>query len=505
LEKLSSNESQSRPGNLIAIALTVLVCIYFLVWILRLYPTLINDEYSALDFVYRSITTGEFTPPPHRFYKPYSLIFGLLAFAGGPLAYETLAVLFAAGLVYVFYLCARQRLGAGFALLAAAMLGLAPDFFDITVQAIAIAPGTFFIFLAVYCGNQLRESPGKWKQYSFAAFLGGLARPENWLLAFPLVGWLFPKYLKQVPRWIAAPAIIALSALIWFGKDYFLAHDVMYSLKVARYDKMIGTGAPFGLGMSLYWFHHFLGPKFWTPFEIMAVLGFFLYAWDHRRTLLQDPMFITPVMLFLFLYLSIWKGLYPQMRFFFPLSAFLIFFLAWLFERIFKLLRQKSHAKPAWAAVCVLAAGYFIWAFLRLHSVELKSLKRESAVQKETVALAQYFRPLLTTGGRRIMLSERRDDQFSWLLRDLPQQDYIAFREVHYYARFEGKNFLDSNPEWIVWLANDYQYRGVNDMFQWLSYQDRTETSGRSIILEKTIGDYRVFKVEKSGPDYIER
>ena len=491
--------ASNQRGLWAAIIFSILIFGYFLFWVLRLFPTLINDEYAALDFVYRSITTGQFTPPPHRFYKPYSLVFGLLAFAGGPLAYEIVAVLFAAGLVLVFYLCARQRLSTGFALLAAAMLGFAPDFFDGTVRAITLIPGMFFILLAVYYGNQMRERPGAWKRYSLFAFLGGFVRPETWLLAFPLTWWLFPKNLKQAARWIAAPAIIALSAVIWFGKDWFLSHDVMYSLKVSQYDKMIGAGAPFGLGRSFYWFHPFLGPKFGVPFEIMCIMGFILYTWDKRKGLLRDPMFLTPVMLFLFLVISIWRGLYPQMRFFFPVSVFLIFFLAWLEERAFKFLKSRRLSLPAWALVAVLSCGYFWWAGLRLNGVELKALKRESALQKQTVDLAQYFRPLLKTGKYRVMISNRRDDQFSWLLRDLPMQDYFYFREAHYFTQFEGKNFLSFEPDWIVWVPDDYHKQDVNDMFLWLSYQDRTELAGRLIALEKTVGDYRIFRVSRLG------
>ena len=78
-----ANPRENKNSLVIAIILSLFTFGYMAFWIFHLYPTLINDEYSALDFVYRAIKTHDLTPPPHRFYKPYSLIFGFLAFAGG--------------------------------------------------------------------------------------------------------------------------------------------------------------------------------------------------------------------------------------------------------------------------------------------------------------------------------------------------------------------------------------------------------------------------------------
>jgi hypothetical protein len=493
-----ANPPEKKSSLVIAIILSVFAFGYLAFWILHLYPTLINDEYSALDFVYRAIKTHDLTPPPHRFYKPYSLIFGFLAFAGGPLAYELVAAAFAAGLVFVFYLCIRNRLNPGFTILTMLMLIFAVDLFDNTIQAIVMVPGAFFIFAAAAAGMQIPDRPGQWKRYSILGFLGGLARPESWLLAFPLLWWLFPKNLRQAGRWMLAPAVIALSAGIWFGKDWLLTHDVLLSLRVARYDKMIGTGADFGLGMSLYWFHHFLSHKLSTPFEIFCCLGFMVYVWDHRKQAHKDPFIVITVMLFLFLYLSIWRGLYPQMRFFFPLGVFLLFFAGWLMQRIFIFLTARKLRPAAYILVILLAAEYFFWCGYRLATVEYKALSRESEVQKQMVKVADYFRPILAGKQYRILMSGRRDEEFSWLLRDLPVQHFTDFREAYYFNLFEGKNFLDFDPQWIVWLPNDFQYEGVNEMFTWLNYQDRTELSGHVIELQKTINDFRIFTVNQT-------
>ena len=494
---MADPEKGRERGLALAAVFSLFTFGYLAFWIFHLFPTLINDEYSALDFVWRALKTGELAPPPHRFYKPYSLLFGLLAFKAGPLAFELAAALFAAGLVFAFYLCVRERLTAGFALLTMLMLIFAVDLFDNTVQAITIVPGTFFIFAALAFGMKLPDQPERWKKYSILAFLGGLARPEPWLLAFPLSWWLFPKNRRQVSSWILAPALIALSALIWFGKDWFLNRDILYSLQVARYDKMIGVGAPFGLGMSLYWFHHFLSQKFSLPFEMLCLLGLAGYILSQRKHLWRDPMLITTLMLFLFLYLSIWRGLYPQMRFFFPLGVCLLFFAGWLLERGFRFCQSRRISWLGYALVLLVAAEYFAWAGYRLAAVEYQTLRRESELQKQVIELADYFRPLLAQKSYRILMSDRRDDQFSWLLRDLPMQDYFHFREAYYYDRFQGRDFFSFEPQWVVWLPNDFQYHGVNDMFIWLSYQDQTELSGHLLKLQKTIADFRIFSVEK--------
>ncbi len=483
-----------------ALLFSAAILIYFCFWIRRLYPTLINDEYSALDFIYRWVKTGELAIPPHRFYKPYSLILGLFVFAGGPLGFELTSAVFAALLVFAFFLCARQRLSFGFAFLSMLMLGFAPDLFDNTVQAIVMVPGTFFIVLGVYFGAKMVEQKELWKGYAVAGFLGGLARPENWLLAFPLAYWLFPKNRREFFRWAFAGGLISLSALVWFGKDWFLHHDLLYSLGVARYDKMISTGAYFGLWKSLSWFNFFLSKKFSLPFEILCLLGWLWYAWDHRRKIARDPLLIIPAIMFLFLYLSIWRGLYPQMRFFFPVSVFMIFYAGYLIQRLWQSLKARGYNKLAWGLVVLILCEYFTWAGFRLGSVELKALNRESELQKQTIQLAEYFRPILKNHRYRILIPDRRDDEFSWLLRDLPFQDYFHFREVFYYAEFKGKDFLSFEPDWIVWLPNDFQYNRVNDMFQWLSYQDRTELSNHLITLEAQIGSFRIFRVTRIGP-----
>jgi len=498
-------DSRKINQELLAAAIfSALIFLYFFFWICRLYPTLINDEYSALDFIYRWVKTGELQIPPHRFYKPYSLLFGFLTFAGGPFSFELVSVIFAAGLVFAFFLCARQRLGFGFAFLSSLMLGFAPDLFDNTVQAIVMVPGTFFILLATYYGARRENAPERWKGYALCGFLGGLIRPESWLLAFPLAYWLFPRSRRGIFRWIGAGGMIGLSALIWFGKDWFLHHNLFHSLEVARYDKMIGTGADFGLWKSLSWFNFFLSRKFSHFFEIFCALGFFCYLWDHRKKALADALLVIPVMLFLFLYLSIWRGLYPQMRFFFPVSVFMIFYAGYLLQRLWQFLKARSFLKPlpglaARCLVVVIVCEYFAWAGFRLGSVELKALKRESELQRQTIQAAEYFRPMLAGKRYRILISDRRDDEFSWLLRDLPAQDYFHFREAFYYEEFEGRNFLSFEPDWIVWLPNDFQYNKVNDLFQWLSYQDQTELNGYSISLKAVIGDFRIFRVSKPG------
>jgi hypothetical protein len=495
---MAESKAGRDRGMVMAAIFSLFAFAYLCFWIIHLFPTLINDEYSALDFVWRALKTGEFAPPPHRFYKPYSLLMGILALKTGPLLLELLAALFASGLVMVFYLCLRERLGKNFALLSTLMLIFAVDLFDNTLQAITIVPGTFFIFAALAAGMKLPEKPEQWKNYSLLAFLGGLARPEPWLLAFPLLAWLFPQNRRQLARWVLAPAVIALSAAVWFGKDWFLNQDIFYSLKVARYDKMIGTGASFGLGMSLYWFHHYLSQRFSTFFEVICLLGLGLYIWKHRKRWWREPILMTTLLLFLFLYLSIWRGLYPQMRFFFPLGVCLLFFAGFFLEQLFAFCKRGRVL--GYALVLLIVAEYFAWSGYRLATVEYRWLRRESELQKQVMQLADYFRPLLADRSHRILLSDRRDDQFSWLLRDLPLQDYIHYREAYYYQRFQGRDFLSFEPQWIIWLPNDFQFRGVQEMFEWLSYQDRTELSGYSIELQKTIADFRIFAVKKIQP-----
>lgn len=492
-----NHSTKSQKEILIALAFSIFIFGYLLFWIIRLYPTLINDEYASLDFIYRSVRTGEIHPPEHRFFKPYSLIVGFLAFAGGPFSLLLLSALFGSGLIFVFYLLARQKLDFWFAFLSAVMLGFAPDFFDNTVQGITMIPGAFFILLAMYFATRIEDEPGKWKAYSIAGFFGGLCRPESWLLAFPLVIWLFPKDRRQIYRWVMAPSIIALSALIWFGKDWFLNHNIFNSFEVARYDREIGTGAPSGLARSASWFYIFLSNKFSIPFLLVCLLGLIIYTKDNLKKFHRDPFLIMLVLFFLFLFLSIRAGLYPQMRFFFLVGALLVFFAGYLLQKIQRFFSARGRAWLAYMIIAFISCWYFLWSAYRLKTSELKALERNSRIQRATIELAEYFRPILASGHYRILMPDREDEQFSWILRDLPVQDIIYFRVVHYHAFYEGRDFLSFEPDWIFWVPGVYQHKGVDEMFKWLSSQDRTELSGHIISLEKVFGEYRVFRVTK--------
>ena len=520
--KLNEEKNKSRRKEVvIAVLVAFLFFLYYSFWIFKLYPTLINDEYSALEYVYRVVKAGQVFPTPHRFHKPYSLILGFLAFAGGALAYELVCAGFSAGLVFVFFLCARRRLSYRWALLASIMLGFAPDHFTNTLRAITMIPAGFFIFLAIYRGFELPDNPERWKKYSATAFLGGLARPEAWLLAFPLAGWLFPKNKKQILRWLLSGALIALSALIWFGKDLYLNHNFFHSFEVAKYDKIIGTGAYFGPFKSLYFFYHFLSRRFSKIFLPFSVLGFFLYGFSLRKKCLKDLIFVMTLLFFFFFYFSTLSGVYPQMRFYYLLANCLIFFSAYLLERIEQGFKTGSLKWVSRLGAFLLLGWYFFWTGYATKTNELGFLKRESKLQRETIKLAEFLKPFIDHKRHRLLISDRRDDELSWLLRDLPIQNYIHFRETHFCERFYGrdypylarvgvefrrnleeicqgrKNFLDFQPEWIIWLDNDFQYQGVEQMYQWLQWQDRTKLYGYLIELIAQIGEYRVFQVKK--------
>jgi len=500
-------------------AISLLVLIYFLYWFFRLYPTLINDEYSALEYVYRIVKSGEVYPTPHRFHKPYSLILGFLAFTRGPFAYQLVAILSSALVVFAFFLLARTRLRLFWALLASLMVGFASDQFSNTLRAITMIPAGFFFLLALYFGFKVADSQRGWKKYCLFGFLGGLARPELWLLAFPLFFWLFPRKKKDIFRWLVAGGIFVFSVLLWFGKDLYFNHNFFHSFEVARYDKIIGTGAYFGALKSLYFFKLFLSRKFSLPILLISILGFFAYAYEQRKRIWKNPLIVLTVLLFLFFYFSTLSGVYPQMRFYYLLGLCLTFYPVYLFQKLWEISRNKLIQRGVLFLSLIFFGGYFFWSARQIYRLEYPFLKRESELQRQTIKLAEFFKDKLRGKSHRILISDRRDDQLSWLLRDFPLQDYIHFRETHYCERFYGqeyvyllradekfrrqlyeicdqrKDFLDFNPEWIVWVSRDFQYRGVQEMYQWLSFQDRTVLRGHLIELVAEIGEYRIFQV----------
>jgi len=503
---LSSTASQNSAGKnrdlFIALILSGLSLAYFSFWIFHFYPTLINDEYAALDWFYRSWSAGHILPSPHKVFKPYSLALGFLTFGRSPLALELLTALFAAGLVFIFFLTTRQRLDPGFAMLATIMLIFVPDLFDDTVVGNTTVVGAFFLMLGVYFGLEIIDRPERWKRYSIAGFWGGFIRIENCLLAIPLLWWLFPKNRKQILRWVLAPAIIGLSAVIWFAKDWVLNKNFLHAMEIAKWDVTVGSGPPhLGLANALFMFSHFVSLNLSKPFSIFALAAFSAYGWEKRKAFFREPLAVIAALTGLFFLVSFSNGLYPQLRYFIFIEPFLLFYACRVFNRLYLFLKPRKLAWAALALTALISLEYFFWAGHRLWGPELRAMRKESSYQKSTIRLAEYFRPLLKDKKYRLLISDHRDDQLSWLLRELPGQDYLYFQEMLYYKDFQKKDFLAFEPEWICWLADDYHYEPVKEMFAWMGFQDRTELNGYLIQLVTVIGDYRVFRVSKLNPE----
>ena len=478
---------------------------YFLYWIFQFYPCLLNDEYASLEYIYRSVNLGHLYPTPYRYFKPYSFLTGFFAFAGGPLALTLMVAIFSSAMLFIFYLLMRESLSFPFALLGAVMLGFAPDLLDITVQAASISPALFFILLAIYFGGKIPYQPKAWIYYSIFAFLGGLIRPESWLLAFPLVFWLAPKErnsikFSRIAPLVIGPGIIAFSALIWFGKDWIINQNLFHSLEIAKYNRIIGGGAGSGPLKALSWFFIFPALQLSKPFICFCLIGLVIFILKKRRALFYEPLFVFTIAFFVFLYLSILQGLYPQIRFFFLWNLLLIFYGVWLLEQILFYLRNQTRAWLGIILVIIISGGEFFWISYRLKSAELKILANESKIQKSVIQLTEFFAPKIKAKPLKFMISDRRDEQFSWILRELPAQEFISFRKAFYYQTFEGKDFLSFEPDWVIWHPTDYNVNLVQDMFHWLGFQDRTEIRGYLISLETRIGDFRVFKVTRLNP-----
>jgi len=498
-------ELKKRNQIILGLLLSLFFLGYFCYWIFQFYPCLLNDEYASLEYIYRSVKLGHLYPTPYRYFKPYSLLTGFFAFAGGPLALSLMVAVFSSAMLFIFYLVMRQKLSFPFAWLSLVMVGFAPDLLDITVQGASISPAIFFILLAIYFGEKIKEKPRTWIYYSIFGFLGGLIRPESWLLAFPLLFWLAPKKMNSIKFsniviWIIAPGIIALSAIIWFGKDLIINHNLFHSLEIAKYNRIIGGGAGSGPLKALSWFFIFPALQLSKPFICFCLMGLVIFIWQKKRALFYEPLFIFTVAFFVFLYLSILQGLYPQIRFFVLWNLLLIFYGVWLLEQILFYFRNQSRFWSGIILVIIISAGEFFWISYRLKNAELKILANESKIQKSVIQLTEFFAPQIKDKPLKFMISDRRDEQFSWLLREFAPQEFISFRKAFYYQTFEGKDFLSFEPDWIIWHPTDYNVYLVQDMFRWLGFQDRTELRGYLISLETRIDDFRLFKVTRLNP-----
>jgi len=135
-------------------------------------------------------------------------------------------------------------------------------------------------------------------------------------------------------------------------------------------------------------------------------------------------------------------------------------------------------------------------ASLMSYTAKIDELAGEAAKQREMVETARILNNLIPEGhGDRIMIPSRRNEQLNWLLREREILDAFFFREAFYLDYYKGIKFYELHPDWIVYVHQDFQFRGPREWFVWFEHQDRIELKGVVSELMVDLGETRIFKV----------
>jgi hypothetical protein len=486
--------------RIIGLVIAVVSLAYLVAGIFLLGPTLINDEYAALDYIYRVILQGHFFPTPDRVHKPLSMVVGLTGYLfETPLAFEVIIALFGAVFAYFLFRFVSENLGAAAGILSFLLIFTNPDILNYTVTGSTVVALAALAFIAGRASMRLEEKPSLIWLYAFCFFLGGLWRPECWLFAAPLLLYFWP--LRKRIRWwrfIAAVVIIELAPVIWFGKDWFINDDLLHGIHVAVHDKTVGAGAPFTIWGAFRLFPVRISAKLSWPTALLGLFGAALFLRDRGWRGLLHPLIMFPVLVIPYVWLIVWMGVYPVQRYYFFTSLFLLIFAASAWIWLFRFFRNSRSALRWLALVAMLAfaCAHLVYLPIKFNK-DLEGLTREAPIQKEMTQVAQYLMEEIAYGDAPlIMIPSRRNEQLAWLFRHRETPRVVTFRKAHYLEYFKGYDFLNLEPDWIVHIDRDYQYWGPQERFKWLNFQDHTTLRGVKIDLVFTTPEIRVFKIK---------
>ena len=488
----------TRLRALLPWALALLGVVSLVIWITQLGCTLVNDEYAALDYAYRSLHLAGFYPTPHRLHKPLAVLTALLVLPAGPMGYELVTAAWAGALVGFCYLAVRRAWGEAAAAVAALLLASNPDLFLNVAYGITNVPLLAGAFICIHVLLGLDQGRrGLWR-YALTSLAIGLLRPDAWLFGLPLALAFWPRRRSWgYARFLLAAGLIALAPAIWFGKDWLINGSLLHSVHVAAADKTVGLAkVNFTAGEALGFFPKHIVPRISWPTFLCGLAGAGWFLIRRRGAGLLHPLFLFPLLISAFVWLLIMTGVYPIQRYFYFTTVFLLVFAAYLGVETMRWVR-KVRFPWSWVGAGVIAALLGVHLFLaeRRFAANYQELEHEAQIQREMHRAADLLQARIPAGERPlILLPARRDEELDWAFRDREIPNTLSFREAYYYQFTDHYSFINFSPRWILYIDKDFHWHWVADEFAWLNFQDHTEIQGVKVDLFFHTDLIRVFK-----------
>ena len=327
-----------------------------------------------------------YSPVPH----PLTLVSALAAVPFGNGAFTIFTVL---GLASLGLLCwALLRIGALLGswptgLLAGALVFTSPPIFELAARN----PGDvgFAALVATATAAELAR-PRRGAAVLVLLVLGGLLRPEAWLLAG--LYWLYLLPAREWPERLRLAALVAAAPLAWMAMDALLTGDPMHSVEVTRVytEKAAATASLHEVWTAL------TSVSGW-PLVLGALAGAAL-AWRDGRRAVAVPFVAGAVTLLATVAPSL-LGESPVLRRYLVLPAAMI---AALFALAALGWTGARNAKAAWAAGGLALAAL---AIIVLASDRARSWDSHRRDQEERVALVDHLQAWATAPAQRAYLT----------------------------------------------------------------------------------------------------
>lgn len=215
----------------IALFLAGLAVVFF--FVVPTYPS--YDGYYSLLWA-REIAGGalpNFQVPAAPTEHPLAILIGLFSLPfgeGAERVYVLVGLLSFAALAAAVYSLGAELFNRIVGLLAALLVLTR---FDLTALAVRGFVDIPFLALVIWSSVLVAREPRRVQPAVFALLtVAGLLRPEAWLFAG--VYWLYCARMLDWPGRIRYAAIVAIAPLVWFGVDWIVTGDPLYSLTATR-------------------------------------------------------------------------------------------------------------------------------------------------------------------------------------------------------------------------------------------------------------------------------